>query len=67
MKKLNNLKRVDFEVVEVGYYSIYEPFQVNNKEAPVEVHYAIKIGDDFFHLGQKGLGLHICDYNSSES
>lgn len=66
---MNKYKAVPFEVVEIWYNNIYEPFTLqpipeHSHELAKESkkHYAIKIGNDFFELSEAGNGLHICDW-----
>ena len=64
-------KTVDFEVVEIWYNNIYEPYTLKpstDQSYPGTEsvkHYAIKIGHCFYELGEasKNSGLHICDYH----
>ena len=56
------MKTVQFEVVEIWYNNIYSPFTLNPMSDESQKEYAIKIGDDFFHLGKKGEGVHVCDF-----
>jgi hypothetical protein len=53
--------KVDFEVVEVYYNNRYMPFTKERTDETTQVHYAIKINDDYFLIGQKNLGVHLCD------
>ena len=56
------MKTVNFEVVEIWYNNTYRPFTLDPISEKSIKEYAIKIGDDFFQIGKKGYGLHICDY-----
>ena len=58
---MNNYKTVPFEVIEVWYNDAYTPFTFQPISDKSKVHFAIKIADDVFLLGEKGSGLHICD------
>lgn len=55
------MNTVPFEVVEIWYNDIYTPFTLKPTRKDSECEYAIRIGDDFFHLGKPGMGIHICD------
>ena len=54
-------KTVDFEVIEIWYNDIYTPYTFKPLSNKSTKEYAVKIGDDVFHLGTAGDGLHICD------
>lgn len=54
-------KTVDFEVIEIWYNDIYTPYTFKPLSTESAKEYAVKIGDDVFHLGAAGDGLHICD------
>ncbi len=53
--------KVDFEIVEIYYNNICAPFTKKRTPDTTEVHYAIKIGNEYYHIGQEGMGVHICD------
>ena len=55
-------KAVAFEVVELWYNDIYTPFTLLPESDKSIKNYAIKIGDDFFLLGDSNDGVHVCDY-----
>ena len=56
------MKEVDFQVVELWYNDIYTPYTlVPGSEESVK-NYAIKIGDDFFLLGDSNDAIFVCDY-----
>lgn len=56
-------KTVDFEVIEIWYNDIYAPYTFKALSEKSTKEYAIKIGNDVFHLGAANNGLHICDQN----
>ena len=56
-------KTVDFEVIEIWYNDIYAPYTFKPVRNDSMKEYAIKIGDDVFHLGAANNGLHICYQN----
>lgn len=58
---MNKSNHVNFEVIEVWYNSIYEPYTYKPTTKQSERHYAIKIGNDVFLLGQENYGIYICD------
>lgn len=62
--KTNKVVSVPFDVVEIWYNDICTPFTLVPQSEFSRKEYAIKIGDEFFHLGESGNGLHICDYMS---
>ena len=55
-------KAVEFEVVELWYNDIYTPYTMVPESEESVRNYAIKIGDDFFLLGDTNDAIHICDY-----
>lgn len=55
-------KAVPFEIVEIWYNDIYTPYTLQPLSKKSTKEYAIKIGDNFFQLGNPGSSLHICDY-----
>ena len=52
---------VNFDVVKIYYNDIYDPYTLKPKYEDSREVYAIKIEDEYFILGEKGLGVHICD------
>ena len=52
-------KAVAFEVVELWYNDIYTPYTLLPESVK---NYAIKIGDDFFLLGNTNDAIFVCDY-----
>ena len=52
---------VNFEVVKMYNNDIYRPYTLKPKYEDSRQVYAIKIEDEYFILGEKGLGVHICD------
>ena len=59
-------KTVAFEVVELWYNDIYTPYTIVPESEESVRNYAIKIGDDFFLLGDKNDAVHVCDYEVKE-
>lgn len=57
------MKSVKFEVVELWYNDIYT--LTPEREDSIR-NYAIKIGDDFFLLGNTNDAVFVCDYEGSE-
>ena len=58
-------KAVAFEVVELWYNDIYTPYTMVPESEESVRNYAIKIGDDFFLLGDTNDAVHVCDYEVS--
>ena len=56
------MKEVDFQVVELWYNDIYTPYTLVLESEESVKNYAIKIGDDFFLLGDSNDGIFVCDY-----
>ena len=56
------MKEVDFQVVELWYNDIYTPYTLVPESEESVKNYAIKIGDDFFLLGDSNDGIFVCDY-----
>ena len=52
---------INFEVVKIYNNDIYHPYTLKPKYEDSRQAYAIKIEDEYFILGEKGLGVHICD------
>lgn len=59
---MNQYKIVPFEVVEIWYNDIYNPYTLKPTRDGSKKEYAIKIGNYFFHLGDPTQSLHICDW-----
>ena len=55
-------KAVAFEVVELWRNSSYEPYTIVPESEESVKNYAIKIGDDFFLLGDYNDAIFVCDY-----
>ena len=55
-------KAVSFEIVEIWYNDIYTPYTLQPLSKKSTKEYAIKIGDNFFQLGNPSSSLHICDW-----
>jgi len=51
----------NFEVVKIYNNDIYDPYTLKPKYEDSREVYAIKIEDDYFILGESGVGVHICD------
>ena len=60
------MKSVNFEVVELWYNDIYTPYTLVPEGEDSTRNYAIKIGDDFFLLGDENASIHICDYEGNK-
>ena len=56
------MKSVKFEVVELWYNDIYTPYTLVPENEDSIKNYAIKIGDNFFLLGNKNDAIFVCDY-----
>lgn len=56
-------KSVSFEVVELWYNDIYTPYTLVPESEDSIRNYAIKIGDDFFLLGNTNDAVFVCDYH----
>lgn len=59
------MKTVKFEVVELWYNDIYTPYTLVPESEDSTKNYAIKIGDDFFLLGDTNCAIHVCDYEAT--
>lgn len=57
------MKEVDFQVVELWYNDIYTTYTLLPESVK---NYAIKIGDDFFLLGDTNDAIYVCDYEASQ-
>jgi tRNA(Leu) C34 or U34 (ribose-2'-O)-methylase TrmL len=53
--------KVDFEIVKVFYNNRYLPFTTKPTKDTTEIHYAIKIKNDYFLIGKENEGIHICN------
>ena len=61
----NKAVSVPFEIVEIWHNGHCTPYTITPKSERSRKEYAIKIGDEFFHLGESGPygnSLFICDY-----
>lgn len=56
-------KAVSFEVVELWYNDIYTPYTMTPESKDSIRNYAIKIGDNFFLLGDTNDAIFVCDYS----
>ena len=56
------MKEVDFQVVEVWSNNSYLPYTLIPENEDSVRNYAIKIGDDFFLLGDTNDAIFVCDY-----
>lgn len=54
---------VPFEVVELWYNDIYTPYTITPLSEDSIRNYAIKIGDDFFLLGDTNDAIFVCEYH----
>lgn len=55
------ISSVEFEVVELWYNDIYTPYTLAPMSEDSIRNYAIKIGDDFFLLGDTNDAVFVCD------
>ena len=60
------MKTVKFEVVEFWYNDIYTPYTLVPESEDSIRNYAIKIGDDFFLLGDTNDAVFVCDYEGGK-
>ena len=56
------MKSVKFEVVEIWYNDIYTPYTLIPENENSVKNYAMKIGDNFFLLGDEDSAVYVCDY-----
>ena len=56
-------KAVSFEIVELWYNDIYTPYTITPESEDSVRNYAIKIGDDFFLLGNANDAIFVCEYD----
>lgn len=56
-------KAVSFEVVELWHNDIYIPYTLVPESKDSIRNYAIKIGDNFFLLGNTNDAIFVCDYH----
>lgn len=59
------MKSVKFEVVELWYNDIYTPYTLVAESEDSTRNYAIKIGDDFFLIGDTNDAIYVCDYEAT--
>ena len=59
------MKSVKFEVVEIWYNGIYNPYTIKPESKNSIKNYAIKVGDNFFLLGDEDAAVYICDYEGN--
>ena len=52
---------VNFDVVKIYYNDICHPYTLKPKYEDSREVYAIRIEDEYFILGERGCGVHICD------
>ena len=57
-----NVKAVAFELVELWRNNSYEHYTMVPESEESVKNYAIKIGDDFFLLGDYNDAVFVCDY-----
>lgn len=55
-------RAVAFEVVELWCNNSYKPYTIVPESEDSVKNYAIKIGDDFFLLGDTNDAIYVCDY-----
>lgn len=55
-------KKIEFEVVELWYNDISRPYTLVPESKDSIRNYAIKIGDNFFLLGDSNNAVFVCDY-----
>lgn len=60
------MKEVDFQVVEVWSNNSYLPYTLVPENEDSVKNYAIKIGDDFFLLGDTNDAIFVCDYEGGK-
>ena len=60
------MKSVKFEVVEIWYNNIYNPYTLIPENENSVKNYAIKIGDNFFLLGDEDSAVYVCDYEETK-
>lgn len=60
------MKSVQFDVVELWYNDSYAPYTLVPESEDSTRNYAIKIGDDFFLLGDANDAVFVCDYEGSK-
>lgn len=61
------MKPIPFDVVQIyNNHCSYAPYTLKPIDEKHTVVYAVKIGNDFFPLGAKGKGVHLCDYPYEE-
>lgn len=60
------MKAVKFEVVEIWYNGIYNPYTIKPESKNSIKNYAIKIGDNFFLLRDENAAVYICDYEENK-
>lgn len=63
----DSCKKVPFEVVTIYANDIYHPYTITPVSCDSTKVYAIKIGTDYFILGEAGQGVHICDLHDRTS
>lgn len=60
------MKSVEFKVVEVWSNNSYLPYTLVPENEGSVKNYAIKIGDDFFLLGDTNDAIFVCDYEGGK-
>ena len=63
----DSCKKVPFEVVTIYTNDIYRPYTITPISCDSAKVYAIKIGTDYFILGEAGRGVHICDLHQEQA
>ena len=57
---------VNFDVVKIYYNDIYDPYTLKPKYQDSREVYAIRIDGEYFILGERGIGVHICDLGDED-
>ena len=60
------MKSVQFDIVELWYNDIYTPYTMTPESEDSVKNYAIKIGDNFFLLGNTNDAIFVCDYHGED-
>lgn len=61
------MKSVPFDVVQIyNNHCSYAPYTLKPIDENHTIVYAVKIGNDFFPLGEEGDGVYLCDYEYEE-
>lgn len=61
------MNTVQFEVVQIyNNHCSYAPYTLKPIDEDSVVMYAVKIGNDYYLLGEKGCGVYLCDYEEEK-